>query len=92
MPQKLSHEQNNQINIRTKPSYYAHLLSGVVFLCAIILLLVNIQNIKSDPKALVQILVLLASSLSIHSLSHLGLEVSYGYNPIQNILDWLKRT
>jgi uncharacterized membrane protein len=66
------------------PSLYAHVINGILLLVAFILLLQNYSSIKSMDKYKLIILVLLLSiATGVHGLSHLGLEKTYGYNPLQ---------
>ena len=66
------------------PSLYAHVINGILLLVAFILLLQNYSYIKSMDKYRLILLVLLFSiATGVHGLSHLGLEKTYGYNPLQ---------
>ena len=68
------------------PSFYAHVINGILLLVAFILLLQNYRTINHIDKYKLILLVLLCSiATGVHSLSHLGLEKSYGYNPLQLI-------
>lgn len=65
------------------PSVYAHVLNGLLLLFICILLYKYYPKIVSlEPYKIIIILLLLSMSVGIHSLSHLGLEYSYGYNPV----------
>ena len=66
------------------PSLYAHVINGILLLVAFILLLQNYNYIKGMDKYRLILLVLLFSiATGVHGLSHLGLEKTYGYNPLQ---------
>lgn len=66
------------------PSLYAHVINGILLLVAFILLYKNYSYIKSMDKYKLILLVLLFSiATGVHGLSHLGLEKTYGYNPLQ---------
>lgn len=66
------------------PSLYAHVINGILLLVAFILLYKNYSSIKSMDKYKLILLVLLFSiATGVHGLSHLGLEKTYGYNPLQ---------
>jgi hypothetical protein len=66
------------------PSLYAHVINGILLLVAFTLLLQNYKYIKSMDKYRLILLVLMFSiATGIHGLSHLGLEKTYGYNPLQ---------
>ena len=66
------------------PSFYAHVINGILLLVAFSLLLQNYRSINHIDKYKLIILVLLFSiATGVHGLSHLGLEKNYGYNPLQ---------
>ena len=66
------------------PSFYAHVINGILLLVAFSLLLQNYRSINHIDKYKLIILVLLFSiAIGVHGLSHLGLEKTYGYNPLQ---------
>lgn len=66
------------------PSFYAHVLNGLLLLFICILLYKYYPKIVAlEPYKIIIILLLLSMSVGIHSLSHLGLEYSYGYNPVK---------
>lgn len=66
------------------PSLYAHVVNGILLLVAFILLCQNYSSIKNMDKYKLIILVLFFSiATGVHGLSHLGLDKSYGYNPLQ---------
>ena len=56
-------------------SYYAHVLGGVLVLIVLIKLLMNFRR---D----VMLLLALSVAVSIHGISHQGLELRYGYYPL----------
>ena len=65
------------------PSFYAHVLNGVLLFIAIILFYTNYSKIiQLEPYKLISITLLLSLTVGIHGLSHLGLEKEYGYNPL----------
>jgi uncharacterized membrane protein YagU involved in acid resistance len=67
------------------PSFYAHIINGILLLIAIILLCKNYSNIKNIDSYKIIILILLFSiSIGIHGLSHSLLEKNYNYNKIVN--------
>jgi hypothetical protein len=65
------------------PSLYAHVINGILLLVAFILLCQNYRSIKLDKYRLILLVLLFSIATGIHGLSHLGLEKSYGYNPLQ---------
>ena len=67
-----------------KPHFYAHILSTVAMVTAIILLVVNYKKlIKLDGLELVKIFSVLAIALSAHGQGHTTLEKEYGYSPLK---------
>lgn len=73
-------------NIYSVPSFYAHLFNGLFLMVAIIVLFVNYKNISKLETHKYIILVLLFSiGFGVHSISHIGLEKVYGYNPLSAI-------
>jgi hypothetical protein len=68
------------------PSLYAHIINGILLLVAFILLLQNYKSISHINKyKLITLVLLFSIAIGVHGLSHLGLEKSYGYNPLQLI-------
>ena len=65
-----------------KPLFYAHILSSIAMLTAIILLVINYNKLlKLDVLELVKILSILAIAVAAHGQGHTTLEKEYGYNP-----------
>jgi len=65
------------------PSFYAHTLNGILLLAAFVVLYRNFSYIKNvDKYRLITLILLFSSAAGIHSLSHLGLESVYGFNPL----------
>ena len=65
------------------PSFYAHVTSALLMLIAVIILYTNYSEIfRASPDKLICITLLFSISMGIHSLTHLGLEKGYGYNPL----------
>lgn len=67
--------------IYSNPSFYAHVLNGIMLFIAMILLYINYSKIV-QPYQLVCVTLLLSIAIGIHGLSHLGQEKEYGYNPL----------
>jgi hypothetical protein len=65
------------------PSILAHVFNGIVLLIAIILFFRYYT--KMDNNEIVCTTLLLSIAIGIHGLSHLGLEMHYGYNPLKMI-------
>ena len=70
-------------NIYIFPSFYAHILNGVTLLFAFILLYKNYSKILNlEPYKKIILMLCFSLAIGVHSLSHLGLEQNYGYNPL----------
>ncbi len=63
------------------PSFIGLVASGLLNLVAVVIFLINIETISAT--ALVQVILLLAISIGIHSLQHFQQEVHYGFNPLE---------
>jgi hypothetical protein len=67
------------------PSFYGHVANGILVFAAVIYLYCNYNTIKSvDYYKKLILIILFSIAIGIHSLSHLGLEYVYNYNPISN--------
>jgi len=65
------------------PSFYAHIINGLLMLFAFIILCKNYTKISSvEPYKLVVLTLIFSMAVGIHGISHLGLEKIYHYNPI----------
>jgi hypothetical protein len=65
------------------PSFYAHIINGILLFFAIILLYKHYTKIVNlDPIILFILILIISISIGIHGLMHLGLENVYGYNPM----------
>ena len=49
---------------------------------AFVFVVMNYSKLRSNVAVFAVLLLLLAITMTLHGLSHLGLEVVYGYNPI----------
>ena len=73
-------------NIYLIPSFYAHIMNGLLLLFSLIYLYTHFSKIKKlDPYKIIILSLLFSIVFGIHGLSHLGLEYIYGYNPIFRI-------
>lgn len=69
-----------------KPHFYAHILSSIAMMTAIILLVVNYKKVlKLDAIELVKIFSVLAIAIAAHGDGHTTLEKEYGYDPVSLI-------
>ena len=67
-----------------KPAFYAHILSSLAMITAIILLVINYKKVlKLDGVELVKIFSVLAIAIAAHGQGHTSLETEYGYDPIK---------
>lgn len=66
------------------PSLIAHIVGALVLLFAIFLIICKYNNIISrKPYDVVILLLLISGIITLHGISHLGLEYVYGYNPLK---------
>ena len=73
---------NNKIIL--SPSFFAHIINGILLLVAIWVLYKNYSIIKNvDKYRLIIIILLFSIAIGIHGLSHLFMETVYGYNPFK---------
>lgn len=67
-----------------KPAFYAHILSSIAMVAAIVLLVINYKRvIKLDGIELVKIFSVLAIAIAAHGQGHATLEKEYGYDPLK---------
>ncbi len=67
-----------------KAGFWAHILSSLAMITAIILLLINYKKVlKLDGIELVKIFAVLAIAIGSHSQGHMELERMYQYDPIR---------
>lgn len=70
------------------PSFYAHLLNGLLMLFATVLLWKHYKQIQRvDTYKLIVLTLLFAITIGIHGLSHMGLEKLYHYNPLTTAIN-----
>ena len=70
-------------NYYNSPSFYAHIINGLLMLLAFFILYKNYSKIRIlEPYKLLVLILLFCISVGIHGLSHLGLEKIYKFNPI----------
>lgn len=70
-------------NMYRIPSFYAHVLNGVLLFIAVIVLYNNYSKInKIDTYKIVILLLLFSIAIGIHGISHQGLEKNYNFNPL----------
>lgn len=65
------------------PSFYAHIINGLLMLFAFMLLYKNYSTIsKLEPYKLIVLTLIVSICVGVHGLLHLGLETIYNYNPL----------
>lgn len=70
-------------NMYRIPSFYAHVLNGILLFIALIVLFKNYSKInKIDTYKIVILLLLFSIGIGIHGISHQGLEKNYNFNPL----------
>ncbi len=72
---------NNQVY--NKPSFYAHIFTGVAILITLLLLYFYYKKINLSLYQKIIIFLLLTIIIGIHGLSHHYLEIYYNFNPVQ---------
>lgn len=69
------------------PSIWAHMFNGLLLFISIIITFIYFSKLtKLDPYKKLGLILIFSIAMGIHSLSHLGLEIFYGYNPLKNYL------
>ena len=67
------------------PSIYAHMIGGLLMLFSFLFALTIFTTIR-EPYKIVCILLMFSIAITLHGLSHLGLEMAYNYNPLRILL------
>lgn len=64
------------------PSIYSHIINGILLIVISIIIVVNLVKISHFGLYNILVILLLFNiAMGIHSISHLGLEKTYNYNP-----------
>ena len=67
-----------------KPAFYAHIISSLCILVAIVIFLMNYNKIiKMNVLELVKLFGILSIAIAAHAQGHISLETTYGYDPIK---------
>ena len=70
-------------NVYLLPSFYAHIMNGLLLFFALIVLYTNYSNIRNmGPYKVIILMLLFSITIGIHGISHMGLEKYYHYNPL----------
>jgi hypothetical protein len=67
------------------PSFYAHVLNGILLFIALIIMVLNysrLTRLEAYPGRTAYLILLLSIAVGVHGISHLGLEYVYGFNPM----------
>jgi hypothetical protein len=71
------------MNMYISPSFYAHVANGILLFAAIVVVIMNYKKLVSlDSYKFIKLILFLSIAAGVHSLSHLGLETVYNYNPL----------
>ena len=76
------YRKNINEDIYYSPSFYVHILSALVMLVSIVIFYNNYTAIRSNINIFLIVIILFAILLTLHSMSHMGLEFIYNYNPL----------
>ena len=72
------------IDLYLIPSFYAHILNGLLLLVAFIMLYRNYSKLTNlEPFKLIVLTLLFSLGVGVHGMSHLGMEQNYNYNPVK---------
>ena len=75
------------MNFWYKPAFYAHIVSSIAMIIALILIIVNYKKLlQLNAIELIKIFSLMAIAIASHGKGHLDLEKEYGYDPLGNLL------
>ena len=71
------------MSLLSVPSFYAHILNSILLVFAVVVLYKNYSKLsRLEPYKLLILILLFTIVISVHGISHLGLERVYGFNPI----------
>lgn len=71
-----------------KPAFYAHILSSIAMITAVVLLIINYKKLmRLDGIEIVKVLSVLAIAIASHGQGHATLEKEYGYDPVSQLLN-----
>lgn len=60
------------------PSTLAHVINGILILVALIMILYNWRGMRSEPHMRVITILILATAIGVHGISHRWLEKNWG--------------
>ena len=68
----------------TKPSFYSLAFTGFLILAIFVIIICNHKRFcQLKPECLVKMISLVGLLIGVHGIQHLGLEVAYKYNPME---------
>ena len=68
----------------TKPSFYSLAFTGILILAIFVIIICNFKRFSQlKPECLIKVLSLIGVLIGIHGIQHLGFEVIYNYNPME---------
>lgn len=68
----------------TKPSFYSLAFTGILILAIFVIMICNMKRFNTlSPECLIKVISLVGILIGIHGLQHLGFEVIYNYNPME---------
>lgn len=72
-----------------KPAFYAHIISSLAMITAVILLIINYKKLmRLDSIEIVKVLSVLAIAIAAHGQGHATLEKEYNYDPVKYLLGY----
>jgi len=64
------------------PSIYAHIAGAIILAIGIVHIVYHFAKLKSrDPYQIVVLILISSIVITLHGISHMGIEYMYGYNP-----------
>lgn len=74
-------------NVLDKPSFYAHIFTGIAILTVLLLLYFYYKRINFSFYQKLILILMISILVGIHGLSHHLLEIYYGFNPIHSLMN-----
>jgi hypothetical protein len=70
-----------------KPAFWAHIISSLAMVTAIILLVINWNKVvKLQAIELIKLFAILTIAIGSHSQGHINLEREYNYDPVKYLI------
>jgi hypothetical protein len=65
------------------PTFYSHILNGILLFFAIVLVYINYSNLKKmAPYNKIMLFLIFSLCIGVHGISHMVLDKYYNYNPM----------